>query len=653
MKQQKPLLKKVSIQDEFFGKILHTIETVTVPDVLTKFEHDRGGAIDNFDRVRDGQLGEHAGPEWYDGLTYETMCGISDLLTQRYDLVTDLHMDNYAARIAAAAARDENGYVNTYTQTMEPDHRFGFNGGNQRGQHEIYNPGCLVEAGIHHYISTGKTNLLDTAVKFACYLCRLIGPKPKKNIVPAHSQPEEAMVELYRLFRDDPFIRERYPEGGDGSCFLKLAEFWIEARGHHCGKPDWEHMGYWDAVKFLQECGYGDDRPSWGAYAQDHMPVLEQNSIEGHAVRAVLLFTGLCACAYENNRTDYIDTAKRIWDNMANRRMHASGGVGAIKHDEKFGTDYYLPHEAYLETCAVIGSVFFSHNLYLLTGEAKYMNVLETSLINGVLAGVSLKGNQYSYVNPLISDGTLHRWDWHVCPCCPPMDLKLYGRLPQYIYSTTDDSLTVNLYIASQAELQVGENAVKVRQTSQWPWQGGSKLIFESDAGKEITLRIRLPQWADKVGLAFNGKPVAIEEKDGYVILSGQFKQGDIIDLDFDMPVMVGYAHPAAEDCKDQVMLRRGPVLYCVEQVDNAQGTEIKIDQNADIRSVWERELLGGVVTLEGKDADGNPFRAVPFFRWDNREAGTMRVWLHSNMKPKGQPDWDNQLYYCEKFERE
>jgi len=635
-KQKTPELCQITIIDDFFSPILETIRSVTVRDIITKFEHDRGGAITNFDRVRDGVLGEHAGPEWYDGLTYETMAGMADLLAQSYDPMIDLILDNYAARIAAAAILDDDGYVNTYTQTMEPTHRFGENGGFLRGQHDVYNAGCLVEAAVCHYRATGKTSLMDTAVRFAVYLYHLMGKPPKKNIVPAHSQPEEAMIFLYRLFQEDASIRDRYPKAENGTIFKELAEFWLENRGVHAGMPDWDNWTHQECVDYIRTCQYGEDRPTWGAYAQDHIPVLEQKKIVGHAVRAVLLFAGLAAAAYENGRTDYIKTVRRIWENMANKRMHITGGVGALYQDEKFGSDYFLPHDAYLETCAAVGSVFFSHNMYLLTGEAKYMELAETTLFNGVLAGIAMDGKHYSYINPLISDGSLHRWEWHVCPCCPPMDLKLYGRLPRMIYSYTEDSVSVNLYISSETEFPLdGDKGWKIRQFSELPWAGNVSIISKNDSGMPVTLRIRIPTWCyNEYTLLVNGEKWAGVTENGYACMTRAFLKNDVIMLTFYMPILLGQANEKVKQCSGQVVLKRGPMLYCLEATDNPQGLEIIISQDIRVSTRLEPELLGGIVCLDGMDTQGHAFTAIPFYRWDNRNPGAMRVWLDAKSVP-------------------
>lgn len=643
-------LQNIQIDDPFFNPLLERVVHVTAADILTKFENDRGGAITNFDRVRDSVLGEHAGPEWYDGLTYETITGICDLLIPYYQHGLDLHMDNYTSRIAQAALKDPNGYINTYTQTMEPTHRFGENGGFLRGQHDLYNAGALIEAGVHHYKATGKYVLLDTAVKFAEYLCSITGNFPKKNMVPAHSLPEEAVVNLYRLFQTDDTVAQRYPNTNQGKIFLELAEFWIEHRGVHCGLPDWENWEYEKSEAFIKNCEYKDGRPCWGEYAQDKIPVLEQETIEGHAVRAVLLFAGVAACAYENNRSDYIETAKRIWNNMALKRMHVTGGVGAIHQDEKFGPDYYLPHDAYLETCAAIGAAFYTYNMYLLTGEKKYIDCLENSIYNGILVGIAQNGHQYSYVNPLVSDSTVHRWDWHVCPCCPPMDLKFYGRLPQLIYSYNQDSVSVNLFLSSKVSIPFQEDQMILQQITSYPWHSGTKLVVQRAVEHEITLRIRIPDGYPHFNVLLNQKDHVATEESGYACITRVFQKGDVVDVSFDMPISLIAAHPKVKECENQVAIRRGPIVYCLEETDNPNGLDIVLDSDCPLEQYYDPDLLGGAVVIKGKDKNGTEFKAIPYYLWDNRESGKMKVWVESKMEAKDL-DWEERLFaiLCQK----
>ena len=308
-------LNHVKIDDAFWSPKLKTWRTVTVKDCLDKFEKD--GAFRNFDHVARGELdAPHGGPPWYDGLVYELIRGAADLLAQEPDPALEARIDGYIDRISAAAARDPDGYINTYTQMREPGHRWGQNGGNDREQHDLYNIGCLVEAGVHDYRSTGKTKLLATAVRAANGMVALMGPPPRKNIIPGHALSEESFVRLYELFRERPGLKRELGVPVDEGSYLELARFWIDARGHHEG------------------------RQNFGEYGQDHLPVLQQTTIEGHAVRASLLAAGVAAFGVAGEQPRYVDAAERLWRNMVTRRLYITGGVGAIARDEKFGGDF-------------------------------------------------------------------------------------------------------------------------------------------------------------------------------------------------------------------------------------------------------------------------------------------------------------------------
>ncbi|HEX2998761.1 MAG TPA: beta-L-arabinofuranosidase domain-containing protein, partial [Armatimonadota bacterium] len=344
-------IAQVTIQDEFWSPKRDTWRTVTIHDALDKFE--KTGVLKNFDRIRDGRLdGHHDGPSFYDGLLYETISGSADFLAAQRDAALESRLDGIIDHIVAAAAAAPDGYINTWTQLLEPEHRWGANGGNDHIGHDIYNAGCLVEAAVHYYRATGKSRLLQTAVTLANTMCKVMGPTPKMNQVPGHSLPEGAFIELYHLFREQPNLKREMPVAVNEADYLALAEFWIEHRGVYEGRP-------------------GKDR-SFGRDAQDHKPVLQQETIEGHAVRATLLFSGVVATALANGREDYLATAQRIWTNMVHRRMYITGGIGAVSTYEGFANDYVLPNDGYLETCAAVGAGFFHGAMHRAFGDARY-----------------------------------------------------------------------------------------------------------------------------------------------------------------------------------------------------------------------------------------------------------------------------------------
>ena len=620
-------IRQVTVDDEFWSPKRKVWREVTVPDCLTKFENDRGGALNNFDKVRDGQTGGHAGPPWYDGLIYEMIRGSADFLAAHPDPALEKRLDGYIERIAAAAARDPDGYLNTHTQLMEPTHRWGLNGGNDNNQHDVYNAGALVEAAVHYYGATGKTRLLAVATKLANHMSDVMGPPPKKNVIPGHSLAEEAMVKLYLLLREHPELKANLPFPVDENRYLKLVEFWIENHGNHEG------------------------RINYGSYGQDHMPVLQQPTIEGHAVRATLLCTGLVAAAGANGRDDYLQAARRLWDNMVYRRMHVTGGVGAVAGHEGFGPDYDLPNTAYLETCAAIGAGFFHRAMNLAFADATYADELERVLYNGALSGASLKGDTYFYENPLEAGRRRARWSWHPCPCCPPMFLKIMGAMPGYIYACDKDGVYVNLFVGSRASVTIGDRKVALKQTTRYPWDGNVKIAVEPAQAAPFAVSVRIPGWCEGATLKVNGtRTDRLEKVRGYARISRSWKAGDTVELDLPMPVRRLKAHPNVQANAGRAALARGPILYCLEEADNGRRVRhMAIPPGAKLAAEHRPDLLGGVTVIKGEavvrrrsDAERPlylpaekalnvqpaEFVAVPYYANTNREPGAMLVWV-------------------------
>jgi len=627
-------IQQVTVDDAFWSPRLKAWREVTIPDCLAKFEKD--GTLLNFDRVRDGQLKEkHGGAPWFDGLIYEMIRACSDYLAAQRDPVLERRLDGYIERIAAAQAKDPDGYLNTYTQMVEPAHHWGLNGGNDPYQHDIYNAGAAVEAGVHYYRATGKVSLLKLATRLANNMCDVIGPQPKANMIPGHSGPEEALVRLFELFREQPELKRIMGFPVEEQRYLKLAEFFIEARGHYEG------------------------RKPFNAYGQDHKPVFEQQTIEGHAVRATLMGTGLAALACANDRIEYEQASKRLWDNMTGRRMYVTGGVGVRAQDEAFARDYDLPNKTYAETCAAVGSGFFSRNLNLLTGNAACIDELERALYNNVLAGVSVKGDTYFYTNPLEGNKKRERWSWSGCPCCPPMFLKITGAMPGYIYAKDSSGIYVNLFIGSRVETQLPGGKVALRQTTGYPWQGDIRIAVEPENPGEFDLNVRIPAWCQGAStpndlyqiigrptegaarLKINGQVIEHPEMvRGYARLHREWKAGDVIELSMDMPVRRVEAHALKADV-GRVALMRGPIVYCVESCDNGDHIRsIFVPPNAEFSTEHREGLFGGVTVLRGKVAalqgTGNDgleplsmeMTAIPYAFNTNRGPVEMAVWL-------------------------
>ncbi|MGM9704803.1 MAG: glycoside hydrolase family 127 protein [Prevotella sp.] len=657
-------VENVKVADAFWTPRYDNWFKVTIPDVLNKFEgrgtgNNQGNTLDNFDQIASGirNTGHHVGEPWFDGLVYETIRGVADMLKQRRDPAIEARIDMYVDKIAAAQASDKDGYLNTYTQLMYADKRWGEHGGLLRWQHDVYNLGALVEAGVHYYEATGKTKLLVAATRAANMMCGYMGEYPRHNVVPAHSLPEEAMVKLYWLYRDRPEAAKQVKAQGvnvDKNEYLRLATFWIEHRGVHCGYPQWGTIGNEAAERWIRDNKYTDpkygnhSRPSFGPYAQDSLTLDRQNTIEGHAVRATLYMTGVTTAAIETHNPMYIAAARRLWDNMAGRRMFITGGVGAIAYDEKFGGDYFLPNDAYLETCAAVGVAFYSQRLNQLTCDARYMDEFERSLYNNVLTGISLAGDNYTYQNPL--DGDHHgRWQWHGCPCCPPMFLKLVSAMPGFAYGYDKNSVYVNLFIGSQA--RIDDMKLSISQATAYPSNGQVAITINPDKSKTFTLKVRIPGWA--VGkenpfglynstpatrpiLMVNGQEVETTIVNGYACIDRKWNKGDVVSLSLPVEPRYVTAHNAVNDLKGMTAIAAGPIVYSFEECDNKDVKHLKVDTKGKL--AMNRTTQFGspvnIVSGDGVDARGNKvtFRAVPYFAVGNRHKGeAYKVWAEES----------------------
>lgn len=605
-----PELSQVRVDGGFFAEWLQMIRTVSAKDIMGKFFAK--GTIGNYERAAQG-TGKHIGSPWHHGLICECIRGMSDMLVQAYDPVTDEMMDGIIALMAEAQDADPEGYINPYTTLVCPAQRWGRNGGNAVYQHEIYNAGCLAEAGVHHYKATGKTSLLRIAVRMCNYLADFIGDAPKHNVVSEHSIAEKAFLKMYSLFTDDAVLAQSLHARADE--YLRLSRYLIDHKG--------DHETRYTAPRFFRD------------YAQDHRPAREQREAVGHAVRATLFYEGMTALAMEDDDAVLAEACRSIWQDIVCTKLHINGAVGAHKNEEKFGMQYELPNDAYLETCAGVGLSFFGMEMFKLTKDASVWDVVESTLYNLIPTSVSADGVKYTYENPLQSQGDYNRWAWHGCPCCPPMLLKIAGTLPSMIFAECGADVWLNLHIDST----LTRPDAKLRLA-------GKKLTVTAENPVALTLHIRIPDWCRGFGLLYNGEKCAFAVEKGYAVLPGTFSDGDTVEFVYTVPVVKYIAHPYVKADHGRIAVKHGPTLYCAEAIDNAgadtfEAFDFALSDTAPLSMDGEGNIIG-------TRTDGAPCKLVPYYSWNNRGAGFMRVWLRQAgyvadvMNVQG---WEGKLY--------
>ena len=596
----------VQLDDAFWAPRLKICREKSIPHNFEWCENT--GRFSNFAKAGGLIEGKFEGIYFNDSDVYKVLEGASYSLADHPDPKLDEMVDDVIAKIAAA--QQENGYLNSYYTLVEPDKKWT----NCRVRHELYCAGHLFEAAVAHYRATGKKTLLDVAEKFAARIGEIFGPG-KRTDVPGHEEIELALVKLYELTG-----KEQY---------LELSKFFLDARGNEENRPK-----------------------IYGPYLQDHKPVREQDEVVGHAVRAMYLYSGVADVAAHTGDEGFMKVMDRIWDDVVNHKMYITGGIGARHQGESFGDRYELPNgSAYAETCAAIGLGLWSHRMNLLHADAAYADVLERVLYNGFLSGVGLSGKKFFYVNPLQSSGGHHRQPFYPCACCPTNVIRVLPSLPGYLYAVDGDRLFVNLYVQSDAKVKLDGDAVSLAQETNYPWDGKVKLTVSPQKAKEFTLNLRIPDWCDDATVAVNGKSVSAKPNDrGYVTIARTWKAGDVVELDLPMEIKRIEANPRVEADRGRVAVRRGPVVYCFEGVDNdVNVATIVLGKDPEFTAEMRDDLLGRVVVIRGKDRKGRTVTAVPYYSWDNREPGPMAVWVRQDgmaRNPKiDDPSWEGKLY--------
>jgi uncharacterized protein len=614
-------MTKVVIDDGFWTPRRRTVQEVTLP--LQYELCQRTGRIDALKLqwqpwvqpvphiFWDSDIGK-----WIEAASYS--------LAIKPDPELDASID-YAISLLGAA-QQEDGYVNSYYLSVEKGKRWT----NLRDNHELYCAGHLIEGAVAHYQATGKRSFLDIMCRYVDYIATVFGPNPdQKHGYDGHQEIELALVKLYHATGEEKYL-----------C---LSQFFIDERGKQPHFFDIE----------ARERGE-DPKDFWAKtyeYNQSIVPAREQTRIMGHAVRAMYYFSAMADLAGELGDESLLHVCEHLWEDLISKRMYITGGIGPSRQNEGFTREYDLGNEtAYCETCASCGMVYWNHRMLQLTGNGRYADIMERALYNGVISGIALDGKNFFYENPLTSFGDHHRQEWFDVSCCPPNVARLLGSLGKYIYSSSDDTVAVHLYIQGTADLEIGEQTVKLKQTTNYPWDGTVNVQLDITQSAKFTVKLRIPGWYHKYQVSVNGVSIETSIDKGYISFQCEWRSGDTITLNLEMPVERVYAHPDVLADEGHVALQRGPIVYCLESVDHAVPiNRVRLLSDATLRAEFVPDLLNGIVAIKGNaeyadsaDWGASLYRteppqwkpceitAIPYCYWDNREPGQMLVWLRS-----------------------
>nr|WP_321406825.1 beta-L-arabinofuranosidase domain-containing protein [uncultured Carboxylicivirga sp.] len=615
----------VKVNDAFWGQRLKASREVTIPLAFSKCEET--GRYQNFiNAAHPNDTIKVGGLSFDDTDVYKTIEGASYSMQTFPDAKLDHYIDSIL--VIVKAAQEPDGYLYT-SRTMNPKHPHEWAGSKRWEKeedlsHELYNLGHMVEGAIAHYQATGKTNFLDIAKAYADCAVREVGDgHDQACVVPGHQIAEMALAKLYVVTGEQKY--------------LDLAKFLLDKRGYTTIKTE---------------------------YSQSHKPVLEQDEAVGHAVRAAYMYSGMADVAALTGDTSYIHAIDRIWDNIVGKKLYITGGIGATNHGEAFGKNYELPNmSAYCETCAAIGNVYMNYRLFLLHGESKYYDVLERTLYNGLISGVSLDGDGFFYPNPLESIGQHQRQAWFGCACCPSNVSRFIPSVPGYIYAVHNSDLYVNLFMSNTSTLDVNSKKVNLTQKTSYPWNGDIAIEVNPEKKQSFNLKIRVPGWvqgqvvpsdlysfADKKRLSYtvmvNGKVVESKLTNGYFTISRKWSKGDKVSVHFDMETRVVKAHPLVEADQGKVSFERGPIVYCAEWPDNDFSVlSAFIPQKPEFKVTEKPDMLYGLNMIqtsaqvlaynkEGKiEVEDVELNLIPYYAWAHRGSGEMAVWFSNELR--------------------
>ena len=620
----------VHLDDEFWAPRIETNRKTTIPYAFGKCEET--GRVENFVRAAKKLRGETLeddkvrGYSFDDTDIYKILEGASFGLSVKADPKMEKYLDSLIEKIAAAQEPDGYLYTARTINPEKPHHWAGKKRWEKVSQlsHELYNMGHFYEAAVAHYQATGKKTMLNIATQNADLLCRVFRPGGNKSWA-GHQIIEMGLCKLYRTTG-----RKRY---------LDLAKFLLDTRG-----------------------------PDGRTYDQSHKRVVDQEKGVGHAVRATYMYSGMADVATLTGDKSYITAIDRIWDNIVGTKLYITGGLGQPGGPEGFAGEYNLGNNAYCETCAGIGNVYWNHRLFMLHGDAKYIDVLERTLYNNVIDGVSLDGKKFFYPNTLSSSGTGRRparSEWFGCACCPGNIARFIASVPGYVYAVKGGDVYVNLYAGGKGELKVGDKTVVITQKTRYPWRGGVTMTLEPNDEFRFALKVRIPGWVrntpvpsdlyrymkksgQSATLKLNGKPVAMKVDKGYVTFDRTWKKGDTIELNLPMPIRRVLANDKVEPDRNRVSIERGPMVFCAEWPDNNGKTHgLILADDVKLTSEFRKAMLGGIEVIMGKalavtpgGENKPPVKAahklllIPYYAWAHRGTGEMDVWLARNDEP-------------------
>ncbi len=609
-------IQNVKLTDSFWLPIIKRVQEVTIEYAIKKCDEE--GRFENFLIAGKQKTGKVRGDMPFDDTdVYKIIEGASNTLISAPNPKLERVLDSMIAIVKIG--QEPDGYITTW-RTINPAKPpapwvpviEGKRWESLQISHELYNPGHLIEAAIVHYEATRKTNFLDIAIKAADMLVRTFGDNPGQvKGVPGHQIVETGLIKLYQITG-----KEEY---------LKLAKYYLDNRGNP------------------------DNHKLYGEYAQDHMPVVQQKEAVGHAVRAVYMYAGMTDIVAMTKDKAYENAVNSLWENMINKKMYITGGIGSRHDGEAFGANYELPNlTAYNETCAAIGDVYWNHRLHNLYGKSQYFDVIERTMYNGLISGISLDGKQFFYPNALEADGVYKsnrgsctRQAWFDCSCCPTNLIRFIPSIPGLIYSKTKNDLYVNLYASNDASFNLGKTDLQISQQTSYPWNGKVGISVNPRKESKFTIKLRVPGWArnevlpgdlytykkastQKPTISVNGETLAIQPENGYFNVTRNWKKGDKIALNFPMEVQEVETNSKVETNKNKVSLEYGPLVYAVEEMDNKTNFDkINISASETFKVRKEANLLQGVNVIEN-----SKFKAIPYYSWSNRGVGKMKVWI-------------------------